>query len=1071
MRNQLGLLRDPMRRLLQLFSAVAVGMVLTRREGVVSEVNAQSEPQLTISQPRTNRWTQLRLSGESNVVWKLEASRDLFNWTTIATLHALDFVPFWTNPTVLNFQDVSAPDFLQRFYRASAVPWVSSDDWKNQIYFPSDPFAAAGQPDPESVRWVKFAILTNEPARVYYQDSRKYLFHYDFAVARLEPLKGLSRQDFDRVALHSNGQQVILGAVLLPPVSSAFPGAANVAEFGVQVVGQDPYPREQVVWWLDLIRSTVAAAPDVRAIYMPAFEQTPVARANVDFFLARGIEVDTPARWLSGDISYADGWTLGQLKYFPADQIDAAYADGRLTTQDILVTDTVPAEIPVVAGIITLGPSTPNSHVAIMARSYGIPFVYLAHAEDRERVLSLVGREALLQAVSASGRSFVEAFAVDPSLDESLRAELVSLKALPPLNFPAKEHYGAIAASVDNLTPSDIKYFGGKAAHFGLLRRAIPSNSPPAIAFSFDLWDAFMDQVLPSGATLREEIRNRLSHHQYPPDMIALKADLAAIRQIITKTASFSPTQKEAIIAALSGFDSGGNIRFRSSSNVEDGETFTGAGLYDSYSGCLLDDLDGDSIGPSHCDPTESEERGVFRAMQKVYASFYNDNAVLERLRRGVDEDKVGMALLVHHSFPDEIELANGVATYLRSGGVRRVEMVTQAGAVSVTNPDSSAQPEVVDESLVVRHGSSLVQLGDTVMSWPSEYSALLGLLDGVAGGYQQFYPGKISFLLDFEYKKAQPGLLEVKQVRPLPLPNTNQSITPFLLNDPVEYCMFQSGDAFPLHWAKIRLTLSTLNMRLNETNFAAGFYADGRLEFLQGNEIKILQGPLSSWSNAFYATYKWPQSRIFTNRWSIGDGFGRRDYELESVITYSSVSAQAPVLTLRELSPTGLDVLTLRVGYAAPQLAIDSSGNLTSSTNATLYLWPCSADKQSGVRQERTFAAGPVQIRSVFYWRLPRVCGGCTFPLIRWEETRINGLLPQPIVLRGHYSQTYGAGRHNWSEEFIFEPRLEPGLSAEQLSELQQANVQLIYVYRGYQGDPTRIFILGLDGQVRKVE
>ncbi|NIP95546.1 MAG: hypothetical protein GWO24_19720, partial [Akkermansiaceae bacterium] len=66
------------------------------------------------------------------------------------------------------------------------------------------------------------------------------------------------------------------------------------------------------------------------------------------------------------------------------------------------------------------------------------------------------------------------------------------------------------------------------------------------------------------------------------------------------------------------------------------------------------DDTDGDEIGPSHCDPSKDNERGVFRAMRKVYASFYNLNAFIERLRHGVDESQVGMAILVHYSFPDE---------------------------------------------------------------------------------------------------------------------------------------------------------------------------------------------------------------------------------------------------------------------------------------------------------------------------------------------------------------------------------------------------------------------------------
>src|SRR5690606_30764582 len=147
------------------------------------------------------------------------------------------------------------------------------------------------------------------------------------------------------------------------------------------------------------------------------------------------------------------------------------------------------------------------------------------------------------------------------------------------------------------------------------LRDAIPANAPPAIAFSFDLWDAFMDQILPGGQTLRATIALRLANYtNYPPDIPALLEDLDDIRDLITKTATFSEAQKQAITNALTVFNPNRKIRFRSSTNVEDSEHFTGAGLYDSYSGCLLDDLDGDNNGPSICDPDESEERGVFRA-------------------------------------------------------------------------------------------------------------------------------------------------------------------------------------------------------------------------------------------------------------------------------------------------------------------------------------------------------------------------------------------------------------------------------------------------------------------------
>ncbi|MCP4452553.1 MAG: hypothetical protein GY809_13920 [Planctomycetes bacterium] len=76
-----------------------------------------------------------------------------------------------------------------------------------------------------------------------------------------------------------------------------------------------------------------------------------------------------------------------------------------------------------------------------------------------------------------------------------------------------------------------------------------------------------------------------------------------------------------------------------------------------------------------------------------------NNNAFLERLRHQVDENKVGMSLLVHHAFPDELELANGVATLdtrglINEAGPIILTLISQTGAVSVTNPEDESTPE-----------------------------------------------------------------------------------------------------------------------------------------------------------------------------------------------------------------------------------------------------------------------------------------------------------------------------------------------------------------------------------------
>ena len=330
--------------------------------------------------------------------------------------------------------------------------------------------------------------------------------------------------------------------------------------------------------------------------------------------------------------------------FVSATNIPTAYANGSLRPTDILLTDGVPAELPYVAGIITFAAATPNSHVAILAKSYNVPFVYIAEQGMRDRILSYTNREVALQLTTPDSLGTLSScrmllIGLDADFDPALKAELLALKQPPPLNIRRKERFGAYTSLTTDLRPEDARFFGGKAANFGLLRRVLPTNSPtPSLAISMDLWDDFMDQVMSSGLTLRAETSNRLAKFTYPPNVAAVKAELSTIRSLIRNQTQFTTSQQQTILAALSPLATNRNIRFRSSSNVEDSDYFSGAGLYDSFSGCSGDDLDGDNSGPSICDPNDDGERDVFRAIRRVYASFYNDNAFLERLRLMANE-------------------------------------------------------------------------------------------------------------------------------------------------------------------------------------------------------------------------------------------------------------------------------------------------------------------------------------------------------------------------------------------------------------------------------------------------
>ncbi len=1028
----------------------------------------------------------VRVSGRmvTNQAVTLQTSPDLHSWSDWALLDFRQPKPdsyseWWSTNDTFAYWDLGAVEQPRRYYRFHTAPFQSNNDWKNQVLFADDAFAQSGlNTDEDAIRWVKFAILRDDPFRVVYQDGRVYPLHAQFATNRLSAFAGLSAGEFDRVSLYLTNQQVLLGTVLFPPRPA-------IREYGIQFTGLDPYPRELVRTFFERVASTVVAPADVTPFYLPAFEQSPTALIDEAYFREHGIRVSSVQRWVTADQVYASGWALGRLRVLPATQIHAAYADGRLSPRDILVTDGVPAEVPFLAGILTIVPATPNSHVAIQAQAYGIPFVYVAGPAGQAHLAELDGREVVLQATLRSGFARVSVLVAEEALSETLREEVLALKQPPLPKILPMAAYGALSAPVDQLHPADIRFFGGKAAHFGLLRRTIPNDCPEAIALSFDLWTAFMGQTLPSGRTLAEEIQTRLAAHQvYPPDIATVRQDLAAIRDLITRTARFTADQQAAVIAALAPFDPLRRIRFRSSSNAEDSDTFSAAGLYDSYSGCLADDLDGDTSGPCRCKETEANERGVFRAIQKVYASFYNDNAFLERRRNGIDEHDVGMAVLVHYSTPDEMELANGVATVwqesLAYGGTQlKAKLVSQKGAVSVTNPEGNAQPEVVEavapDWLQVLQASGLVPLGSQVLEWPKDYTALTDLLVRTYKCYTNEAGGSAptNLFLYVEYKKAEPGKLLVKQIRPVPPPPSPPE-TRYLLSEAVTYGVYpcETSDILANHRLKCRLTLRTYGGRVALTNLTSALYTDSRFEFRQGATLHTIEGAPSSWPDATHTVREDPRrGTVVEDGWTFGAGTNRWTFRLTSVIPAAALEG-TPFLAQAEIRKW------LQVTYATPQPVFGSAGGppqTTTQEEVQLVALPDEATLAPGTPEtivgtnnlrctvrflNSTNNLGPpLGVDLNFYGSYPASYS-------TWLASEIDGLTLQPLVLRAYQAQSAKPGhKYLWSF-YLFEPQLEADLPAEQRAEWQAKGIQWIYVVRSppWQGE-VQVFFYGSDG------
>jgi len=932
--------------------------------------------------------------------------------------------------------------------------------WREQITLPEDAFLVHGAAQNEPA-WVKFTILPQADGshKVYFQDGNQYLFHYQFAAKNLEPFAGMTTEQFDRVTLYREGRQAVLGAVIAPAIGVL---SSQPREYGIQLVGRDAFTREEVAQWCGVIRQCVLTEEPFAAFYFPTYEQQAAATVDSAWLEAQGFPVSSPDRWAQDDICYSPGWAIGTLKYIKGSDIRQAYLDGFLKSPDILLTDGVPAETPSVAGIMTLSPSTPNSHVAILAKTFGVPFVHLATAETQNVASQLVGHRICLRAYDTYGQTEIRLLDTEGILDDAMVQDILALKKPPQLAISAVTPFGSYATDTNGLNPCDIGHFGGKAANYGILRRAIPGNCPVAAAFSFDLWNDFLDQKLADGRTLRETIAGRLAGFTYPPaDMEALSSKLGDIRDMFTDAAmtGFTDAQKQAVLSILQdpryGFDPSQNLRFRSSTNVEDSLEFTGAGLYDSFSGCLGDDLDADNAGPCLCDPERGRERGVFVAIRKVFASFYNENAYLERLRHDINDSDVGMAMLVHHSFPDGIELANGVAE-VRCDSERNweIKLVTQQGAVSVTNPPEGSIPEETtvwasSYGMYIGRGrqSNLVLLGATVMLWEDDYAALAALLMKVGDEFAAV-AGRREFTLEMEYKKVAPNdKLIVKQVREIPEPNDTPSVTPFLMNEPTRYCLLQgeSGDVFAYHRLKSLWQLETSNLWLTQENLSDCLYGPVSLEYEAEGRIGTLVGRMPDWPEA---AHSYSESST-TDTWRISDLENPRIYRLRTNNIRTLVGpAESAVLTVRDFG-----YLTLEVEYDKPVLCWRWPGLSQTTTDQVLlcpYFEPSSQDQ---LQQRRFEDSNGVTIETSFFWP-PTPKGpvaGYTAPLARWVETRIAGCTSEPIVLHGWYSQTYKPEHHNFSEHFLFEPQLEPDLSPDVLMQLREKDIRLIHVYTSF--------------------
>lgn len=513
---------------------------------------------------------------------------------------------------------------------------------------------------------------------------------------------------------------------------------------------------------------------------------------------AMGVTV-MPRASLNGALEvYSPGETYGYVHTLAPGELATHYS-----VRDILVADAASDEISVVSGLITTFPQSFGSHLNLRMREKRLPNLRWSSVRDSAALRALEGALVHLT-VSASGQLTFER----ASLDEAT----CFWRALqPPLSPPASDLSVTTLARFADLSHASAIAYGVKAGNLGELFDALDApNRADGFAIPFA---AYAEHARRSNA--QPLIDSVVDDQGLRADRAALEARLELLRSVIRRT-NLAPGLLEAIAAQIRATWGAGAdtmfVRFRSSTNAEDLDQFSGAGLYDSRSGCLADDMDSDDLGPSRClTPTHraalearladyraqlaahpdrtylppliadleadlSEEKTVADALRKVWRSLWNSRAFDEREFYGLDHRRVFMGVAVMPTMVLERREAVALTNLARPGsntGLYR--LVSQVGEIGVVRP--SIPTAVAETMTFVREGSSATMFTVTQRSSESpamdlwserERAEVAALLMRVHDHFAtRVYPSINPLRLDVEIDVTSEGVALFKQARP----------------------------------------------------------------------------------------------------------------------------------------------------------------------------------------------------------------------------------------------------------------------------------------------------------------
>jgi hypothetical protein len=451
---------------------------------------------------------------------------------------------------------------------------------------------------PYALPHVLFVIDRQSGNRIYYVNTKLYKFHKDFVNGTYLSLER-GQEFFENNYLKPN-RRFILGTIAYQ---------TPVQKWTFEFWEGDLVPADQIKLASGIINKTFFTA----VAFKPNSTRQEEASANSG--LARVLQTEISRNQAYEPLNVAKG--LGRIHIIP--KLDEHVEIG---FNEILVLDEVPVQLPPVAGIITTKPSTPLSHINLLAKGWGIPNVYIKNAQE------------LLKEYNGWWVEFDarrDNYSIRKADNSALNEYQQRLKQRLDLMKPRGDLSVTRIAGLNEQRATSVIAYGAKSANLGeLIHARIPGFTvPPGFTIPFFYYNQFLREN-----KLDDAIYAMLNDQKFVHDPAYRRAYLTRMRENFQKGIVNAQMRAEVLRRYHAEFP-GKGVFARSSTNSEDLPNFNGAGLYTTMPNLKSDDQ-------------------LIEGIKTVWASVWNFEAYEARERAGIDHTKIYMAVLVQEGINSE---------------------------------------------------------------------------------------------------------------------------------------------------------------------------------------------------------------------------------------------------------------------------------------------------------------------------------------------------------------------------------------------------------------------------------